>query len=670
MSTAGYAFGLLTLLLFAGSLGTAAVDLRRRLLPGWHGAEARLGELVLGSAAAVVLVELLGLCSLLRRPALVVGAVALAVGVRLLPRRQGAFAPEQPPVEQHHQPLARFAATAGVIGVLAEWLVSIHRNARVGIHAFDSLHYHLTFAAHFARDHSILPTHRLDALGVSTWYPLNSELLQGAGMVLLKTTALSLLIDLLALVGVLLAAWVLGSQYGAGPLAVLATCLPLAFLGPMYAGTGNNDWTSTWPLLAALALLSAGRARGRQLSLNVVAVAGLAGGLAIGTKLTVLAPTVALFAVAVALSKGFRWRAAAVSASAHLLSGGYWYVRDLLIVGNPVPATKVGIGPLQLPKPPTPYLDTQDFSVLHYLTDAHVIRRFFVPGLHWFLGPAWPAVLALVLVGFALALQRVRQDPILLGASAVGLISLATWVVTPTSAGGPQGNPFLFPFNIRYALVGFAVGLLLLAVRVVGSRLELPVTLALIVVLAVTLARRDAWLVGWPREPLVVVVALALLVVAATRLDRRVLVPSAVVLVLVGGLVAVKVERHLDEHAYQAGSPRDSLYAAVRQESGQKIGIVGLQMEFPFFGRRLGNEVSYLGRTGTHHSYDDFDSCAGLLVEVARQKVTRVVVQPYENRPTPDAGRWLLRDPHVRVLFTNSAGVVLAVQPGVDPRRC
>jgi hypothetical protein len=670
VSTVGYAFGILCLLVFAASIGSAAVDLRRRLLPGWHGAEARLAELVLGSAAAVVLLELLGLVSLLRRPALVAGSVLVAVAVKLLPRRHGAFAPEQPPVEPRHLPLTRFAAAAAVIGVLAEWLVSIHRNARDGIHAFDSLHYHLTLSAHFAQDHSILHTHRLDALGVSTWYPLNSELLQGAGMLMLKTTALTLVIDLLMLVGVLLAAWVLGSQYGAGPLAVLAICLPLAFMGPLYAGSAANDWMSVWPLLAAVALLAAGRAQGRQLSLPVVGVAGLAGGLAIGTKLTVLTPTVALFVVAVALAKGFRWRAAGISAAAHLLTGGYWYVRDLIIVGNPLPATKVGIGPLQLPKPATPFLDTQDFAVVHYLTDWHVIRTFFVPGLDWFLGPAWPAVVVLVAAGFVLAAQRVRQDRILLSAGVVGLISVATWVVTPTSAGGPDGNPFLFPFNIRYALVGITLGLLLLAIRVVGGRLELPVTLVLIAVLVVTLARREAWVVGWPKEPFALVLGLALVVVAATRLDRRVLVPSAVVLALVGGLAVLKVERHFDEDSYRAGSARDTLYAAVREESGQRVGIVGFPMQFPFFGRRLLNEVTYLGRTGETHAYSDFDSCAGLLAEVARQKVTRVVVQPYENRETPDADSWLRRDPHVRELIANSAGAVFAVEPGVDPSSC
>ena len=670
MSTLGYAFGVLCLLVFAASVTSVALDLRRRALPGWHGAEARLAELVLGSATAVVLLEVLGLVSLLRRPALVLASVLLAAGVKLLPRRHGTFGPEQPPVEPRHLPLTRLAATAAVIGVLAEWLVSIHRNARAGVHAFDSLHYHLTMSAHFAQDHSILHTYRLDSLGVSTWYPFNSELLQGAGMLLLKTSALTLVIDLLALAGVLLAAWVLGSQYGAGPLAVLAICVPLAFMGPAYAGSAANDWMSAWPLLAAVALLAAGRARGRQLSLPVIGLAGLAGGLAIGTKLTVLTPTVALFVIAVALAKGFRWRAAGVSAIAHLLTGGYWYVRDLVIVGNPLPATKVGIGPLQLPKPATPFLDTQDFAVLHYLTDGHVIREFFVPGVDWYFGPAWPAVVILVAAGFVLAAQRIRQDRILMGAGAVGLISVATWMVTPTSAGGPEGNPFLFPFNIRYALVGITLGLLLLAVRVVGSRLELPATVVLVAVVVVTLARREAWLVGWPREPMALVLGLSLLVVAVTRVDRRALVPAAVVLALVGGLVGLKVERHFDEQSYRAGSPRDTLYAVVREESGQRVGIVGFPMQFPFIGRALQNEVAYLGKEGDEHSYGDFDTCAGLLAEVARRNVTRVVVQPYENRPTPDADAWLRRDPHVRELIANRAGAVFAVEPGVDPRSC
>jgi hypothetical protein len=666
MTFAGYALGAVLLGIVVVSLCSTAVDLRRAVLPGWHGAQARLAELVLGSSAAVVLMEALGLVSLLRRPVLVLAAVALAVAVRFLPRRP---LPDDV-VAMPEQRGSRLLACGAVVLVLAQWLVSIHRNVRDGIHGYDALHYHLTFAAHFAQDHAILHTHRLDSLGVSTWYPLNSELLQGAGMVLLRTSALSLGIDLLAFVGVLLAAWVLGSRYGVGPAAVIATCLPLAALGPTYAGGSNNDWAAVWPLVAALALVVVGRRDGR-LPLPVVAVVGLAGGLALGTKLTVLVPVVVLFIAVVVLSSGQRWRALGVLTGAHLLTGGYWFVRDLLVVGSPLPATKIGVGPLQLPKPATPVLDEQDFAVTHYLTGWSDFHHLLQPGLAWFFGPAWWAVLLAVAAGFVAVLVRSRRDGALLTAVLCGLGSIGGWLVTPTSAGGPDGEPFLFAVNIRYAMVGYVLGVLLLVVAAARTRLETPATGLLALLLLVTVVRRKGWAFGWPKEPLLVVVALAIAALVLWRLRHSgALVPVVAVAVVVGGLAGVHAAKRYDERTYQAGADRDTLFAAVRQETGQQVGVIGFPMQYPLFGPRLENQVAYVGKSGPEHSYDDFDTCEGLLAEVARMRLTRVVVQPYESRPTPEAEKWLKGDPHVRELVRTGAGAVYAIEPGVGPGSC
>ena len=60
VSFGDYLFGVVGLAAVAIPMALAAVRLRRRLLPGWEGAPARLAEAVLGVAAAHVLLQLLG----------------------------------------------------------------------------------------------------------------------------------------------------------------------------------------------------------------------------------------------------------------------------------------------------------------------------------------------------------------------------------------------------------------------------------------------------------------------------------------------------------------------------------------------------------------------------------------------------------------------------------
>ena len=61
-------------------------------------------------------------------------------------------------------------------------------------------------------------------------------------------------------------------------------------------------------------------------------------GLAAGTKLSFLAPVAALtVAVIVIAPRTTRLRAAALWGIPMLAAGGYWYVRNLVAVGNPIP---------------------------------------------------------------------------------------------------------------------------------------------------------------------------------------------------------------------------------------------------------------------------------------------------------------------------------------------
>ncbi len=100
-----------------------------------------------------------------------------------------------------------------------------------------------------------------------------------------------------------------------------------------------------------------------------------------GTKLTLLAPVAAL-------ASGWRcspgagggFADAGVFLAAVIAGGGFWYLRNLVHSGNPLPWIDE-IGPISLPAPEVALELRPPFSVAHYATDFDVWREWFGPGL-------------------------------------------------------------------------------------------------------------------------------------------------------------------------------------------------------------------------------------------------------------------------------------------------
>ena len=93
-----------------------------------------------------------------------------------------------------------------------------------------------------------------------------------------------------------------------------------------------------------------------------------------------------------------------------LAAGGYWYVRNLVAVGNPIPYIG-SVGPISLPAPVRDFQLRPDFAVVHYWNDTSVWRHWFFPGLHESFGTLWPATLVAMLGGGGVRdLARPRAD--------------------------------------------------------------------------------------------------------------------------------------------------------------------------------------------------------------------------------------------------------------------
>ncbi len=412
--TGEYLLGMAALVAIGVSMAIAGRTLRRALLPGWGGAPALLASGLLAIATLVVVSELLGLAGildgvLLTAACVIVGGGALRLEPLVIKRRAQARGGGR---VNGTRPRSRtrelWVAVAVALLVAVQWagpaLLALDR----GIYGGDSLWYHMPFAAHIAQTGSVTELLFTDPLYLNWFYPQVSELLHADALLLLGNDFLSPLLNLAWLGLALFAAWCCGRPYGAGAPAVAAVAALMSanLLFSRQPGNANNDVVAIALLVSSVAiLLNARQATAR----GPLLVAGLAAGLALGTKLTVVPPVgaltigvIVLAALGAAEGRASRaLRAAGAWLAGLVVGGGLWYARNLIVSGTPFPF--VDIGPLSKPEE----LQGRDpFSIAHYLTDTDVWGRFFRPALEERLGDLWPLVLLLAVAGVAVWLWR------------------------------------------------------------------------------------------------------------------------------------------------------------------------------------------------------------------------------------------------------------------------
>src|SRR5581483_9562099 len=240
-------------------------------------------------------------------------------------------------------PLARALAVVAVGVVFAEWAVPTLHSYDVGIRAFDSLWYHLPWAAAFAQTGHVTPLHFTDVEYLTAFYPATAELLHGGGIVLFGNDLLSPGINLAFAALALLAAWCIGAPRGLGALTLAGAAVALAL--PMMrfsqAGSAANDTVGVFFLLAAAALVASDTGASSRAAWLLAAVSA---GLAVSVKLSLLAPVLALTIGTFVIEPPERRRAIAVPwVAALVLAGGFWYARNLIAVGNPLPWVNVSV---------------------------------------------------------------------------------------------------------------------------------------------------------------------------------------------------------------------------------------------------------------------------------------------------------------------------------------
>ena len=363
---------------------------------------------------------------------------------------------------------------------VARTVIVVHR----GINDPDSLGYHLPFAATFAQtgyanQHLyVLPTFPVH------FYPANDELLQAIALALTHSFVFATVKNLLFGGLVLVAAHALGTRFRAGLLAVAGAALVLglpviAFTQP---GEAVNDTLLVLLIVGGLALLAhAGRRPGPY----VLAIA--CAGAAAGIKFSGVAPAAALAVLAlvllVARLPDHRVPVAVAGFAAAGLTGGSWYLRNIVTYGNPVPPSRVALGPIHLRQIPTE-LGARSSTALGFLVRGRYLGQF-RHGLQRGLGPLSLVVLAICLIGVVVGL--VQRDGFRRGLAAFSLVAAVGYLATPASAFGLEGarhDPSGFVINLHYAAVALVAGVVAFSILLAGWRLAPLFPLAGVAVVA------------------------------------------------------------------------------------------------------------------------------------------------------------------------------------------
>ena len=699
MSLGRYLLGVAALLCVLGSVGVGAAALRRYLLPDWRGAHARLAEIVTGCALLVGIMEVLGTVGLFRLVPMVAGSIAVGSALRLAfgSRADGPVVRARTTQPGIIAAVLILVSVACLVVVLLQWTGRSLQSFEHGITGADSIAYHLPHSASYAQNGQIGAIRYTDYAYLTGLYPATSELFHALGIVLMGNDVLSPGINLIWLALLLLAAWCVGAVRGFGPLSMLAAGLVMAT--PMMvrsnAGTADNDLLGAFFVLAALALWMRTAdmpTADTRAYLGGSIIAAVVAGLALSVKLNLLAPVAAVTLAAIALAPSGRRRSVTGWwIGALVLGGGYWYARNLVALGNPLPWFSFGV--LPTPHPP-PLQHGNNYSLADYATYPGILRHWLIPALNVNLGPWWPALVGAAVVGPVVCLFS-HRDRVVVAAALIALASLIAYPLTPLTACGPWGHPYCVTLNIRYGAPALTLALAVtpLALLFRGQLGRLAAAAGLTTLFVATEALRRVWTpdynLGGAHDAVVLVLVVAVVVLRPWSLIplRRPLVRAtaatlALSLVLAGVAVGYSGTRDYLGHRYTDKYGPLSVYKLWRWARGLRhahialVGTFGWFFSYPLWGLDDSNRVGYMGQHGPHGSFRPITSCRVWRTALNRGHYEYVVTTASrvffstQLVYTPEVD-WTRTDPAARlVLSPNRSIQVFRITGPLHPDRC
>jgi hypothetical protein len=665
MTVAGYLLAVAMLAAMLVALGAIGWRVRRWLLPEWTGSPARLAEVVIALTGLLSVSELLGAIGGFRRWPLLLIIVLLAGASQLVRTSASPSRLLTAPPSAPSEPLAIGAAAGAVTLVAGGWLVKTFYALRGGMMHWDTLWYHMPFAARFFQDGWVTRLHYVNNLP-HTYLPANAELVHAVGILTFGNDVLSPVLNFGWLALALLAAWCTGRPSGVGAATLTGAALVLAVpvMVESQGGSAQSDVVGLALLLSAIAL-----AVQPDRSNATLALAGASAGLALGTKLTFIAAILALSIVLIAASQGRRRHVAVVWGLAAAATGSFWYVRNLAQAGSPMPWFSLGLGPVALPSLGSQTFDCGTTTVADYARSPAAFGRDLLPDISVALGPRWLLVLGLMMAGIVISfIARRSQTATMLGV--VALLAAVAYLVTPATAGGPNGGCFYY--NTRFAIPALALGVMALPLVLAGTQVPRSWVAALLA--AVMAGNVAAWNVGNPTPRLLLAGAVAF--VSAGVLRRLRLAPSIPpirigLVLLAGAMVVVAVgwmvqDRYLRDRYADGGMPElaDAAYLAVRDVTGARIAVAGFYTHYPLYGTDLSNRVDYPAMLTSWGRFQPITRCSDWRHALRDGGYNLVVTAAGGyGGPEPQEARWTRSDPAATELVHQGKSSVFQIDP-------
>lgn len=692
MSFGAYLIGCIGSLAGFAAVITIGWLIASRMLPGWRGPVAWTATAVLAIGGAIGPALILGSFGLLTGWSWLLLTIALALALWRWQDRLPLAKARPELVSVPASPGLSMVGIAVAAGAFGAFVAGIAIRLGTGMTGFDSTWYHGPFAAGIAQSGDTWSLHLLAPQFLSWFYPQNSEVIHSLGMMAFGTDLLSIFLNLGWLLACLLAAWCIGRPYGASPISLAGVALVLGSTAMAdQAGEARNDIVGTFFLLAALAVMINAAAGGRRITLGPALIVTLAAGMAAGTKVNFIPAALVLLAGTVVLSEpSKRLRNGLAGCGALVLGGGYWYLRNLTHGGNPLPWIN-HIGPLGLPGPDQDVGGRDAGSVWGYLTDTDVIRHWFLPGFGDGFGSGWILLGILAIAGLVLCLDR-NSGPARRTGAAVGVALVLAWLVAPTSASGPAGEPNGFVSGLRYLAPALAVCLALLGggVGQRGARARWLVIGLMAILAPVTIAFGEGWDI---KEWLVAIGAgfafwaFSLFAIGiwrvrskqhriSSRSSHRILAWGAGLGLIVLILCGQGVQRYYFNHRY--ASPDFTIPALAKsyvwadQKSGVSIGTNATR-QYPLWGANLDNEVQSIGIRKPHAGFVEAENCADFIRAANSGNYDYLVLTLDREGQKLDSPReltWIATDPAVDPVVVADGGAVVRLNGPLSASTC
>jgi 4-amino-4-deoxy-L-arabinose transferase-like glycosyltransferase len=604
-----------------GCLGAAWLVVARRLV-GLTGSTRWLAWGLIATAAVLVAHLVPAALTILTRETAALAGLALLAGASRLPRAAappvGYPEPARAPTETDRM-LARFGVLAFGIWVVLVALKQLYAEPL----GFDAVNAYLPTAANWLQDGSIW--------GLEDWIPgFFFGAAPGNGTAILLAATLPWENDFVTHFAIYpfvamtaVAVYGLAREATAPPpaaalLGVMVTAIPVVVFPALRDALLDPVLYATFA--AGLLFLARHRRTGRNSDLLL---AGLGLGIAFGTKFygfTAVPIVVAVWlgARAWAGTRGSALaRQAALLIAPIVLFGGLWVARNWIATGNPAYPVEVSVLGVELfDAPADPLRERLGTSLAEYFDEPSVWSNELREQFRVAAGLPLALLAVAVAVTFAFLVRRrgLREDdesdgPALCGVVLTAALALS-YALTPYSATGAPGEPFLAAANVRYGIPA-----LIVAGAVAGwlsgrlGRLALTVSCALGVA-----GMFDALRVGvlTPRSTVYAAFALAAAALAVAWLvrrrpqaalpavSRRPVIGGVAVLVIAVAVFGSRAQRTYNDTRYLG---QDEVLSALADSEALRVGLAGNWTAeepgpvYPAFGRRLQNRVQFAGVT-------------------------------------------------------------------------